>query len=122
MATEPQEDAVHFLVLTDVGGNRSYGVVAQYYRPLHVRASASLCFSCGVAHASTRVQARRDRTCSWRCSHRERGRARTTHPKHHWWLFQLLWVPALPPGGWVGLAVPGLLPPRPRMPLAVMSV
>lgn len=37
MASEPKEDAVHFLVLTDVCGNRSYGVVAQYYRPLHVR-------------------------------------------------------------------------------------
>lgn len=36
MASEPKEDCVHFLVLTDVGGNRTYGVVAQYYRPLHV--------------------------------------------------------------------------------------
>ncbi|KAK2095090.1 hypothetical protein P7K49_026506 [Saguinus oedipus] len=36
MATEPKEDRVHFLVLTDVCGNRTYGVVAQYYRPLHV--------------------------------------------------------------------------------------
>ncbi|XP_062043922.1 DENN domain-containing protein 3 isoform X2 [Lepus europaeus] len=35
VASEPKEDAVHFLVLTDVCGNRSYGVVAQYYRPLH---------------------------------------------------------------------------------------
>uniref|UniRef100_G1QLP1 DENN domain-containing protein 3 n=1 Tax=Nomascus leucogenys TaxID=61853 RepID=G1QLP1_NOMLE len=34
VATEPQEDCVHFLVLTDVCGNRTYGVVAQYYRPL----------------------------------------------------------------------------------------
>ncbi|XP_011905350.1 PREDICTED: DENN domain-containing protein 3 isoform X7 [Cercocebus atys] len=35
VATEPKEDRVHFLVLTDVCGNRTYGVVAQYYRPLH---------------------------------------------------------------------------------------
>ncbi|XP_030869530.1 DENN domain-containing protein 3 isoform X11 [Gorilla gorilla gorilla] len=34
VATEPKEDCVHFLVLTDVCGNRTYGVVAQYYRPL----------------------------------------------------------------------------------------
>ncbi|XP_048214396.1 DENN domain-containing protein 3 isoform X1 [Perognathus longimembris pacificus] len=34
-AWEPQEDHVHFLVLTDVCGNRTYGVVAQYHRPLH---------------------------------------------------------------------------------------
>ncbi|XP_040844501.1 DENN domain-containing protein 3 isoform X2 [Ochotona curzoniae] len=46
VATEPQEDAVHFLVLTDVGGNRSYGVVAQYYRPLH----DEYCFYNGKAH------------------------------------------------------------------------
>lgn len=32
VASEPQEDRVHFLVLTDVCGNRTYGVVAQYYR------------------------------------------------------------------------------------------
>ncbi|XP_030897015.1 DENN domain-containing protein 3-like [Leptonychotes weddellii] len=37
VASEPREDCVHFLVLTDVCGNRTYGVVAQYYRPLHVR-------------------------------------------------------------------------------------
>nr|XP_010586823.1 LOW QUALITY PROTEIN: DENN domain-containing protein 3 [Loxodonta africana] len=35
VASEPKEDSVHFLVLTDVCGNRTYGVVAQYYRPLH---------------------------------------------------------------------------------------
>ncbi|XP_060245275.1 DENN domain-containing protein 3 isoform X3 [Meriones unguiculatus] len=35
VASEPKEDYVHFLVLTDVCGNRTYGVVAQYYRPLH---------------------------------------------------------------------------------------
>uniref|UniRef100_A0A8C3W9U2 UDENN domain-containing protein n=1 Tax=Catagonus wagneri TaxID=51154 RepID=A0A8C3W9U2_9CETA len=34
VASEPKEDCVHFLVLTDVCGNRTYGVVAQYYRPL----------------------------------------------------------------------------------------
>lgn len=37
MASEPKEDCVHFLVLTDVCGNRTYAVVAQYYRPLQVR-------------------------------------------------------------------------------------
>lgn len=36
MASEPKEDCVHFLVLTDVCGNRTYGAVVQYYRPLHV--------------------------------------------------------------------------------------
>ncbi|XP_045037482.2 DENN domain-containing protein 3 isoform X3 [Desmodus rotundus] len=35
VASGPKEDCVHFLVLTDVCGNRTYGVVAQYYRPLH---------------------------------------------------------------------------------------
>nr|KAF6300400.1 DENN domain containing 3 [Myotis myotis] len=35
VAWEPQEDHVHFLVLTDVCGNRTYAAVAQYYRPLH---------------------------------------------------------------------------------------
>ncbi|XP_059971573.1 DENN domain-containing protein 3 isoform X1 [Mesoplodon densirostris] len=35
VTSEPKEDCVHFLVLTDVCGNRTYGVVAQYYRPLH---------------------------------------------------------------------------------------
>uniref|UniRef100_A0A673VP42 UDENN domain-containing protein n=1 Tax=Suricata suricatta TaxID=37032 RepID=A0A673VP42_SURSU len=34
VASEPKEDSVHFLVLTDVCGDRTYGVVAQYYRPL----------------------------------------------------------------------------------------
>ncbi|KAM5280988.1 DENN domain-containing protein 3 isoform 1-T1 [Ctenodactylus gundi] len=35
VVSEPKEDQVHFLVLTDVCGNRTHGVVAQYYRPLH---------------------------------------------------------------------------------------
>ncbi|EHB17990.1 DENN domain-containing protein 3 [Heterocephalus glaber] len=43
VASEPKEDHVHFLVLTDVCGNRTYGVVAQYYRPLHVVGAAG-CF------------------------------------------------------------------------------
>ncbi|KAG8515468.1 DENN domain-containing protein 3, partial [Galemys pyrenaicus] len=34
VTSAPQEDSVHFLVLTDVCGNRTYGVVAQYHRPL----------------------------------------------------------------------------------------
>lgn len=36
MASEPKEDCVHFLVLTDVCGNRTYGAVVQYCRPLRV--------------------------------------------------------------------------------------
>uniref|UniRef100_A0A8I3X0K4 UDENN domain-containing protein n=1 Tax=Callithrix jacchus TaxID=9483 RepID=A0A8I3X0K4_CALJA len=46
VATEPKEDHVHFLVLTDVCGNRTYGVVAQYYRPLH----DEYCFYNGKTH------------------------------------------------------------------------
>ncbi|XP_064443882.1 DENN domain-containing protein 3 isoform X7 [Mirounga angustirostris] len=46
MASEPREDSVHFLVLTDVCGNRTYGVIAQYYRPLHDES----CFYNGKAH------------------------------------------------------------------------
>uniref|UniRef100_A0A8P0PHV6 DENN domain containing 3 n=1 Tax=Canis lupus familiaris TaxID=9615 RepID=A0A8P0PHV6_CANLF len=46
VASEPKEDCVHFLVLTDVCGNRTYGVVAQYYRPLHDES----CFYNGKAH------------------------------------------------------------------------
>ncbi|XP_033616780.1 DENN domain-containing protein 3 isoform X3 [Fukomys damarensis] len=46
VASEPKEDHVHFLVLTDVCGNRTYGVVAQYYRPLH----DDCCFYNGTAH------------------------------------------------------------------------
>ncbi|XP_020012516.1 DENN domain-containing protein 3 isoform X2 [Castor canadensis] len=46
VASEPKEDCVHFLVLTDVCGNRTYGVVAQYYRPLH----DEYCFYNGKAH------------------------------------------------------------------------
>ncbi|XP_034867903.1 DENN domain-containing protein 3 isoform X1 [Mirounga leonina] len=46
VASEPREDSVHFLVLTDVCGNRTYGVIAQYYRPLHDES----CFYNGKAH------------------------------------------------------------------------
>ncbi|XP_008071354.1 DENN domain-containing protein 3 [Carlito syrichta] len=46
VASEPKEDCVHFLVLTDFCGNRTYGVVAQYYRPLH----EEYCFYNGKAH------------------------------------------------------------------------
>nr|XP_021484646.1 DENN domain-containing protein 3 isoform X2 [Meriones unguiculatus] len=46
VASEPKEDYVHFLVLTDVCGNRTYGVVAQYYRPLH----DEYCFYNGKTH------------------------------------------------------------------------
>ncbi|XP_033011816.1 DENN domain-containing protein 3 [Lacerta agilis] len=34
IALESTEDRIHFLVFTDVCGNRTYGVVAQYYRPM----------------------------------------------------------------------------------------
>ncbi|XP_039088930.1 DENN domain-containing protein 3 isoform X1 [Hyaena hyaena] len=46
VASEPKEDSVHFLVLTDVCGDRTYGVVAQYYRPLHDES----CFYNGKMH------------------------------------------------------------------------
>nr|XP_005910460.1 PREDICTED: DENN domain-containing protein 3 [Bos mutus] len=46
VASEPREDCVHFLVLTDICGNRTYGVVAQYYRPLH----DEYCFYNGKTH------------------------------------------------------------------------
>nr|XP_044999691.1 DENN domain-containing protein 3 isoform X2 [Jaculus jaculus] len=45
-ASEPREDSVHFLVLTDICGNRTYGVVAQYCRPLH----DEHCFYNGKTH------------------------------------------------------------------------
>ncbi|XP_057285696.1 DENN domain-containing protein 3 isoform X1 [Pezoporus wallicus] len=34
ITSESKEDHIHFLVFTDVCGNRTYGVVAQYYQPL----------------------------------------------------------------------------------------
>ncbi|XP_065484221.1 DENN domain-containing protein 3 isoform X2 [Caloenas nicobarica] len=34
VTSESKEDHVHFLVFTDVCGNRTYGVVAQYYQPM----------------------------------------------------------------------------------------
>ncbi|XP_037354764.1 DENN domain-containing protein 3 isoform X2 [Talpa occidentalis] len=46
VASAPKEDYVHFLVLTDVCGNRTYGVVAQYHRPLQ----DEHCFYNGRAH------------------------------------------------------------------------
>ncbi|XP_032981773.1 DENN domain-containing protein 3 isoform X2 [Rhinolophus ferrumequinum] len=46
VASEPKEDGVHFLVLTDVCGTRTHGVVAQFYRPLH----DEHCFYNGQAH------------------------------------------------------------------------
>ncbi|OXB57492.1 hypothetical protein ASZ78_013357 [Callipepla squamata] len=36
LTCEPREDHIHFLVFTDVCGNRTYGVVAQYYQPMQV--------------------------------------------------------------------------------------
>ncbi|KAM9101225.1 DENN domain-containing protein 3 isoform X2 [Sarcophilus harrisii] len=43
---EPKEDRVHFLVLTDICGNRTYGVVAQYYKPVQ----DEHCFYNGKTH------------------------------------------------------------------------
>ncbi|KAM9164933.1 DENN domain-containing protein 3 isoform 2-T2 [Pangshura tecta] len=34
ITSESKEDHIHFLVFTDVCGNRTYGVVAQYYQPV----------------------------------------------------------------------------------------
>ncbi|XP_067414430.1 DENN domain-containing protein 3 isoform X2 [Emydura macquarii macquarii] len=34
ITSEAKEDHIHFLVFTDVCGNRTYGVVAQYYQPM----------------------------------------------------------------------------------------
>ncbi|XP_013048818.3 DENN domain-containing protein 3 [Anser cygnoides] len=34
VTSESKEDQIHFLVFTDVCGNRTYGVVAQYYQPM----------------------------------------------------------------------------------------
>ncbi|XP_053571371.1 DENN domain-containing protein 3 [Bombina bombina] len=39
LTLEPKEDHFHFLVFTDVCGNRTYGVVAQYYRSVQEMAS-----------------------------------------------------------------------------------
>lgn len=36
ISSESKEDHIHFLVFTDVCGNRTYGVVAQYYQPIQV--------------------------------------------------------------------------------------
>lgn len=36
ITSESKEDHIHFLVFTDVCGNRTYGVVAQYYQPMQV--------------------------------------------------------------------------------------
>jgi len=36
VTSESKEDHIHFLVFTDVCGNRTYGVVAQYYQPMQV--------------------------------------------------------------------------------------
>lgn len=41
VTSESKEDQIHFLVFTDVCGNRTYGVVAQYYQPMQ--------FPCRVA-------------------------------------------------------------------------
>ncbi|XP_029410861.1 DENN domain-containing protein 3 isoform X2 [Nannospalax galili] len=51
VASEPKDDYVHFLVLTDVCGNRTFGVVAQYYRPLH----DEYCFYNGRTHQEPTV-------------------------------------------------------------------
>lgn len=43
LASEHREDTYHFLVFTDLFGNRTHGVVVQYYRPIQVR-------SCAIQH------------------------------------------------------------------------
>ncbi|XP_041528510.1 DENN domain-containing protein 3 [Microtus oregoni] len=55
VTSEPKEDYIHFLVLTDVCGNRTYGVVAQYYRPLH----DEYCFYNGKTHWEPSVSSAR---------------------------------------------------------------
>lgn len=37
MANEQREDSYHFLVFTDLFGNRTHGVVVQYHRPVQVQ-------------------------------------------------------------------------------------
>lgn len=46
ITSEQREDHIHFLVFTDVCGNRTYGVVAQYYQPMQV---------CYLTHAFTEI-------------------------------------------------------------------
>lgn len=41
MANEQREDSYHFLVFTDLFGNRTHGVVVQYHRPVQVQHSPS---------------------------------------------------------------------------------
>lgn len=36
LANEQKEDSYHFLVFTDLFGNRTHGVVVQYYRAVQV--------------------------------------------------------------------------------------
>lgn len=72
---------MHFLVLTDVCGDRTYGVVAQYYRPLHVRDSrdpspvGSQCSRpCGATHT-------RQSRAGIRGTERTLSAVRPTHPE-----------------------------------------
>ena len=37
LANEQREDSYHFLVFTDLFGNRTHGVVVQHYRSVQVR-------------------------------------------------------------------------------------
>lgn len=37
LATENRDDSYHFLVFTDLFGNRTHGVVAQFYRAIQVQ-------------------------------------------------------------------------------------
>lgn len=41
LISEQREDSYHFLVFTDLFGNRTHGVVVQYYRPVQVQHSLS---------------------------------------------------------------------------------
>uniref|UniRef100_A0A8D0L4M8 UDENN domain-containing protein n=1 Tax=Sphenodon punctatus TaxID=8508 RepID=A0A8D0L4M8_SPHPU len=58
LASESREDHIHFLVFTDVFGNRTYGVVAQYYQPLQTGYTSSN----GLAHWES-VQASKTGDC-----------------------------------------------------------
>lgn len=45
ITNESRDDSYHFLVFTDVFGNQTHGVVAQYCKPVQVRYLAFICMS-----------------------------------------------------------------------------
>uniref|UniRef100_A0A8C7G578 DENN domain-containing protein 3 n=1 Tax=Oncorhynchus kisutch TaxID=8019 RepID=A0A8C7G578_ONCKI len=50
IASEQREDSYHYLVFTDVFGNRTHAVVVQYYRPIQVGCHFNYC-----SHQSSRL-------------------------------------------------------------------